>query len=300
MNRPLEVIADPAAPTILTRRWFAAPVELVWEAWTRPELLRQWMGPRTLTCLSYEVDLRVGGGYRFVHQAPDGQEFGFHGEYREIERPHRLVSTFVFERMPDHVAVDTLTLEPKDGGTLATTFTVHGSMEARDGHLHSGMEEGMADGYARLDDLFAADQVRRQRALPFLWFSADAEKAAHRYAEIFGGRVMDTMRAGDAVIACTFEILGLRLVALNGNRGPSFTDAFSVQVPCDSQAEIDRVWEALLADGGQESMCGWLRDRFGVAWQVVPTELPRLLANPRAVAAMMGMRKLDIAALEGA
>ncbi|MCK6507355.1 VOC family protein [Myxococcota bacterium] len=158
----------------------------------------------------------------------------------------------------------------------------------------------MADGYARLDDLFAADQVRRQRALPFLWFSTDAEHAAQRYVEIFGGRVVDTMRAGDAVIACTFEILGLRLVALNGNRGPSFTDAFSVQVPCDSQAEIDRVWDALLADGGQESMCGWLRDRFGVAWQVVPAELPRFLSNPRAVAAMMGMRKLDIAALEGA
>lgn len=295
MSRPLEVIADPAAPTILTRRWFAAPVERVWEAWTRPELLRQWMGPRVLTCVSYEVDLRVGGGYRFVHRAPDGQEFAFHGQYREISRPRRLVSTFVFEAMPEHEALDTLTLEPRDGGTLATTFTQFGSLEARDGHLRGGMEAGMSDGYARLDELLAAP---RQRALPCLWFQSEAEAAAHRYVEVFGGQVLDTMRMGDAVLTCTFEILGLRLVALNGNRDQPFTDACSLQVPCADQAELDRVWAALLEGGGQEGRCGWLRDRFGMAWQVVPTALPQLLAQPGAVQRMLGMRKLDIAALQ--
>lgn len=301
MNATLDVVADPNAPTILTRRWFAAPPELVWEAWTRAELLRRWMGPRTLECVLYEVDLRVGGGWRMVHRAPDGQEFGFHGEYREIVRPHRLVGTFVFEQMPDHVAVDTLTLEAKDGGTLATTFTVHGSFEARDGHLQSGMEAGMVDGYARLDDVLAERGASAaRRIVPFLWFATQAEEAAQLYVGLLGGQIVDTLRMNGAVITCTFEILGQRLIALNGNRDQPFTDAFSLMVPCADQAEIDRLWEGLLAGGGRESQCGWLKDRFGVSWQIVPANLSSLLSNPRAFQAMMGMKKLDIAALERA
>lgn len=139
-----------------------------------------------------------------------------------------------------------------------------------------------------------------QRALPCLWFAEGADVAARRYVEIFDGRILDETRMGGRLIACTFEILGLRLLALNGNPGAGFTDAFSVQVPCADQAELDRVWAALLEGGGTESMCGWLRDRFGLAWQVVPAELPALLANPRAVPVMMGMRKLDIEALRRA
>jgi predicted 3-demethylubiquinone-9 3-methyltransferase (glyoxalase superfamily)/uncharacterized protein YndB with AHSA1/START domain len=299
MNRPLEIVADPAAPTILTRRWFAAPVELVWEAWTRPELARRWMGPRALQCVSYEIDLRVGGGYRFVHRAPDGQEFAFHGVYREIERPRRLVSTFVFEAWPDVEVVDTLTLEAQGGGTLATTLSVHPSFEARDGHLQSGMEEGMSDGYQRLDELLPELAAGRQRALPFLWFRSEAAEAAQRYVQVLGGRIVDTMRMGDAVMACTFEVRGLRVVALNGNQDQPFTDAFSLQIPCDTQAEIDALWEGLLDGGGKETACGWLRDRWGVSWQIVPSALPELLSRPGAVQRMMGMKKLDIAGLRG-
>ena len=299
MNRPLEIVADPDAPTILTRRWFAAPVELVWEAWTRPELARRWMGPRALRCVSYEIDLRVGGGYRFVHRAPDGQEFAFHGVYREIERPRRMVSTFVFEAWPDVEVVDTLTLEAQGGGTLATTFSVHPSFEARDGHLQSGMEEGMSDGYQRLDELLPELSAGRQRALPFLWFRSEAAEAAQRYVQVLGGRIVDTMRMGDAVMACTFEVRGLRMVALNGNQDQPFTDAFSLQIPCDTQAEIDALWEGLLDGGGKETACGWLRDRWGVSWQIVPSALPELLSRPGAVQRMMGMKKLDIAGVRG-
>lgn len=139
-----------------------------------------------------------------------------------------------------------------------------------------------------------------QRALPCLWFATSAEIAARRYVEIFDGRILDEMRMGEQVISCTFEILGLRLLALNGNTGAGFSDAFSLQVPCADQAELDRIWAALLEGGGAESMCGWLRDRFGLAWQVVPAELPALLSNPRAVPVMLGMRKLDIEALRRA
>ena len=118
-SRKLEVIADPDKPTIVTRRTFDAPRALVFDAWTKPELMKRWLGPRALEMVLCEVDLRVGGGYRYVHRAPDGQEFGFHGTYREIARPDRLVSTFVFELFPDAEAVDTLELEERDGKTTA-------------------------------------------------------------------------------------------------------------------------------------------------------------------------------------
>jgi uncharacterized protein YndB with AHSA1/START domain len=153
--KKLEVIADPDKPTILTRRVLDAPRALVFEAWTKPEHLKRWLGPRELTWVVCEVDLRVGGGYRWVQRAPDGNEYAFHGEYREIVRPERIVSTFVFDLMPDAEALETLTLEERDGKTTATTLTVHKTIQARDGHLAGRMEEGMIDGYERLDALLA-------------------------------------------------------------------------------------------------------------------------------------------------
>jgi predicted 3-demethylubiquinone-9 3-methyltransferase (glyoxalase superfamily) len=148
---------------------------------------------------------------------------------------------------------------------------------------------------------------------PFLWFDDQAEDAANLYVSVFpNSRIVDVARYGEAgpgsagaVMTVQFELDGLPVTALNG--GPVFrlTEAFSFSVTCDDQAEVDRYWTALL-DGGQESQCGWLKDRFGLSWQIVPTALPRLLADPdraragRAMQAMLGMRKLDIAALEAA
>jgi uncharacterized protein YndB with AHSA1/START domain len=153
----LEIIAEPGKPTIVTRRVVDAPRSLVFDAFTKPEHLKRWMGPRALTMVLCETDLRVGGGYRFVHRTPDGQEFGFHGTYREIVRPERIVRTFVFEPMPEHESVETLLLEEHEGKTTITTTTVHKTVEARDGHLASGrMEVGMTEGYARLDELLAS------------------------------------------------------------------------------------------------------------------------------------------------
>lgn len=154
-SRKLEVTADPDKPTIVTRRVVDAPRALVFDCWTKPEHMRRWLGPRAFTMISCEVDLRVGGGYRYVHRAPDGQEYAFRGEYREIVRPERLVATFVFEMFPEAEALETLTLEEKDGKTTVTTLTLHKTLQARDGHLSSGMESGMVDGYSRLDELLA-------------------------------------------------------------------------------------------------------------------------------------------------
>jgi uncharacterized protein YndB with AHSA1/START domain len=151
----MEITIPADQPTIEVRRFFKAPPELVFAAYTDPKHLPNWWGPRRLDLVVCDVDLRVGGSYRFVHRAPDGQEFGFHGTYREVDAPHRLVATFVFEGMPDDEAVGTTNFEAVAGGTMLRDVTRHLSIEARDQHVANGMESGMVESYERLDELLA-------------------------------------------------------------------------------------------------------------------------------------------------
>lgn len=139
-----------------------------------------------------------------------------------------------------------------------------------------------------------------------LWFRSEAEEAASYYVSLFpSSKVVHVMRAGGAVIAVEFLLDGRPFTALNGRHEAGFTDAVSFVVPCETQADVDRYWDALVR-GGEEGQCGWLKDRFGVSWQVVPNELGKLLSDPdparagRAMQAMLVMRKLDIAALRRA
>jgi uncharacterized protein YndB with AHSA1/START domain len=154
-SKTLEVIAEPGKTSFSTRRVVDAPRALVFEAFTKCEHLKRWMGPARVTMVSCETDLRVGGRYRFVFRAPDGSEVGFSGEFKEIVPPERVVRTFVFEPMPDAAALETLELEEHDGKTTIKTTTVHKTVENRDGHVGSGLEAGMAEGYTRLDELLA-------------------------------------------------------------------------------------------------------------------------------------------------
>ena len=139
-----------------------------------------------------------------------------------------------------------------------------------------------------------------------LWFTNGAEDAANFYVSLFpNSAVGSVMRAGDAVIAVDFQLDGRPFLALNGRRGAGFTDATSIVIPCETQDEINRYWEALTR-GGEEGQCGWLTDRFGVSWQVVPNDIGAVLGGPdqakagRAMQAMFGMKKLDIGALRRA
>jgi predicted 3-demethylubiquinone-9 3-methyltransferase (glyoxalase superfamily) len=141
---------------------------------------------------------------------------------------------------------------------------------------------------------------------PFLWFDDRAEDAAKAYTSLFAdSRVVEVTRAGDSVQSATIVLAGQRYILFNG--GPHFKldAAFSLMVEVETQEELDAIWDALIA-GGQPSRCGWLVDRFGVSWQVVPTALPRFLRDPdpakakRTLDAMLGMQKLDIAALKSA
>ena len=141
-----------------------------------------------------------------------------------------------------------------------------------------------------------------------LWFTSEAEQAAELYTSILtDSRIENVMRGpGGEAIAIGFVLNGRGFLALNGRREAGFNDAASLVLTCDSQEEIDRYWSALTGDGGREGQCGWLTDRFGVSWQVVPREMGSLLggsdpaASQRAMQAMLAMRKLDIAGLEQA
>lgn len=138
---------------LIMERAFDAPRELVFEAWTTCEHLAHWWGPHGFTLPYCEIDLRPGGGYRFVQHDQDGNAFGFRGEYREVLPPERLVYTFIFEMMPDSEAVVTLDFADRDEGrTLLTARTAFDSEEELRGAVESGMAQGMLESAERLDD----------------------------------------------------------------------------------------------------------------------------------------------------
>ena len=153
-----------------------------------------------------------------------------------------------------------------------------------------------------------------QKITPFLWFDTQAEEAARFYVSLFkNSSIGQVSRYGDGgpgpkgqAMVVGFELDGVKFTALNGGPVYKFTEAISLQVDCQDQAEIDQLWEKLTADGGEGGRCGWLKDRFGLSWQVVPANMGQLIGGDdpakasRAMQAMMQMGKLDIAALQKA
>jgi uncharacterized protein YndB with AHSA1/START domain len=135
-------------------RVFDAPRTLVFEAHSKCEHIKRWWG-RKDNELDCDMDFRSGGHYRFVQRAPDGDEYAFRGEYREIVEPEKIVQTFEFEAMPGHVLVETLTFDEQDGKTTVTSRSVFQSVEDRDGMLASGMQEGATDSYNQLAEYLA-------------------------------------------------------------------------------------------------------------------------------------------------
>jgi predicted 3-demethylubiquinone-9 3-methyltransferase (glyoxalase superfamily) len=152
-----------------------------------------------------------------------------------------------------------------------------------------------------------------QKIVPNLWFDGQAEEAANFYVDIFeDAKILNVAKypegsPGEAgtVMTVEFELNGVRFVGINGGPQFKFDEAVSFQIDCEDQAEVDYFWDRL-TDGGEESQCGWLRDRFGLSWQVVPRGMEVVFNDPdpekaqRAMAAMMKMRKIDVAALRAA
>ena len=146
----------PTDEQILITREFDAPKHLVYEAWSTPELVRRWWHAKRGEVTVVEIDLRVGGAWRYVMVADGGLEVGFHGEYREIVPNERIVSTEVYEGIPnaeDHAALNTLTLTEQDGRTTLAILVEHATREDRDGQIESGMEDGLQDALDLLEEI---------------------------------------------------------------------------------------------------------------------------------------------------
>ena len=153
-----------------------------------------------------------------------------------------------------------------------------------------------------------------QKPTPFLWFDSNAEEAMNLYTSIFpNSKIGEVSRYPEGspgpagqVMTASFTLNGQEFIALNGGPMFKFTEAVSFVVNCDTQAEVDHLWHKLTADGGEESQCGWLKDKFGLSWQIVPKALGELMGDPdpakaqRVMQAMLQMRKIDIAGLRQA
>jgi uncharacterized protein YndB with AHSA1/START domain len=149
------VVTTPADRQIHIERVFDAPRDRVFAVYTDPQLIPEWWGPRDTTTVVDEMDVRPGGSWRFVMRSADGSESGFRGVYREVTPPERIVQTFEWEGMPGHISVETATFEDLGDRTKVTTVSLFHTTEERDGMLGSGMEGGLNETYARLDELLA-------------------------------------------------------------------------------------------------------------------------------------------------
>ena len=151
-------VATPSDREIQMTRVFDAPRHLVFDAFSKPELLKRWFGPRGYSLVVCQVDLKVGGGFRFVLRGPDGKDMGMRGVYREIVRPERSVHMESFDDFPGEAQVTSVFVE-KDGKTTLTATVLYPSQEVRDAVVQSGMEHGAAESYDRLAELLASSQI---------------------------------------------------------------------------------------------------------------------------------------------
>jgi predicted 3-demethylubiquinone-9 3-methyltransferase (glyoxalase superfamily) len=152
------------------------------------------------------------------------------------------------------------------------------------------------------------EQNKMKKITPFLWFDTQAEEAMNFYVSVFkNARVLGVTPGPNGIAqSVNFELEGQEFIGLNAGPQFKFNEAISFLVDCETQAEVDALWSKLTADGGEESMCGWLKDKFGLSWQIIPSALGRLLSDPepekagRVIQAMLKMNKIDIQALQDA
>jgi uncharacterized protein YndB with AHSA1/START domain len=158
------IVAERGKQEVVITRIFDAPRNLVFKAYTDPDLISQWLGPRRFTTIVEKMDVRPGGIWRFVNRDVGGNEYAFHGVFHDIVSPESIVRTFEFEGTPGHVSLETLTLEEIGGKTKVTGKSVFQSVEDRDEMLREGMEEGVIESMDRLAELLATVDIRKKAA----------------------------------------------------------------------------------------------------------------------------------------
>lgn len=301
-----------------------APRQAVWRCWTDPALLKQWFCPKPWSVPEADFDVRPGGRMNTVMAGPKGERFENEGIFLEVVEGESLTFTDAYTEgfVPRESSFMTgyVGLSDVEGGRTRLVWGArHGSKADRDKHLEMGFEDGWKAASAQLAELAASVKVsdmtparsegQNAKVRTCLFFRDRGEDAAAFYVSLLPGSRLETVHRPDPngpVLVAEFTLAGTPYMILNGNPDVQPSHLTSISVLTDDQAETDRLWSALLADGGEEGRCGWLKDRFGVHWQIVPKALPRLMhsGNPasagRVTAALMGMKKIDIAGLEAA
>jgi predicted 3-demethylubiquinone-9 3-methyltransferase (glyoxalase superfamily)/uncharacterized protein YndB with AHSA1/START domain len=306
---------DVSTHDLTLTRILDAPRSLVYAVWTDPQHLARWWGPHGFTNPECRADARPGGEI-FIRMVGHGFDHGMKGRFDELVPPERIVVTSLLEdeRGKKFLEIrNTITLVEHGAGKTALTMHAHVlyAGAGSEGPL-SGMEEGWTQSLERLGTYTSG--LRPEKITPFLWFDGRAEEAMHFYTSVFkNAKVLDVSRYGEAgpgeagsVMTATFEIEGQCFIALNGGPHYSFTPAISFMVHCETQAEVDAYWDRLSADGGTPIQCGWITDKFGLTWQIVPNGLLEMIQDEDAnkstavMKAMMEMVKLDIVELREA
>jgi predicted 3-demethylubiquinone-9 3-methyltransferase (glyoxalase superfamily)/uncharacterized protein YndB with AHSA1/START domain len=282
------------------------PLDHVWNCYTQPEHITQWnFASDDWCCPRASNDLKVGGIYNARMEAKDGSfGFDFEAVYKEITYAQKLSFALGDGR---EVFV---TFESKGNSTRVCTVF--------DAETENSLEL-QKSGWQAILDSFKKHAESVPTALAkntiCLWYNGDAEQAAQFYAATFPNSYVKAVhrapsdfpsgKKGDATTV-EFTVLGIPCLGLNG--GPAFkhNEAFSFQVSTQNQEETDRYWNAVVKNGGQESACGWCKDKWGISWQITPAVLTQAIAHPdpakaaRAFEAMMKMQKIDVATIEAA
>lgn len=307
--------------TLAVERTLDAPRSAVWRCWTEPALMKQWFCPKPWNLTEAEVDVRPGGRMDLVMQGPEGQQIPSSGSYLEVVPQSRLVFTdsFTAGYKPAAQPFMTAVVELSDAGAGKTRLVWtarHATAETVQQHLQMGFEAGWNAAVDQLEALARTvegaaknGEGQTHKVRPCLFLADQAEAAATFYVSLLADSRIDAIYRPDPkgpALVVEFTLGGTPYMTMNGNPSPNPSYLSSISVLTDDQAETDRLWSVLTAEGGEESMCGWLKDRFGVHWQIVPRALPRLMssgnaeATGRVTAALMKMKKIDIAALEAA
>lgn len=310
--------------TLSIERLILAPRRAVWRCWTEPALFKQWFCPRPWSVPQADFDLRPGGRMNCGMQGPDGERVDTEGIWLEIAEGTRLVFTDSFAEgytpRPDPFITSTVELsDGPNGSTFLVWSARHANESAKRKHLEMGFEQGWTAASAQLEELaqsLASDTGGGSPAMTFaaktracLFLKDQAEEAARFYVSLIPDSRIDAVYRPDPAgppLVVEFSLAGTPYMTLNGNPDPVSSHFASISVLTEDQAETDGLWAALVAHGGEEGQCGWLKDRFGAYWQIVPKALPRLMhgadaaAANRVSAALMTMTRIDIAQLEAA